>query len=133
MWDASIAAWDSLTPSRFWTKQWPSCTPSPRSRPRWPTWSPAPGCPARRRTGWRSRWRATGWFGAPAPARRRRGRRCGGLAPGGPALSELARGGPDLAGLAERHLAALRDASGESAQFYVRDGAVRVCIAAAER
>ena len=27
----------------------------------------------------------------------------------------------------------LRDASGESAQFYVRDGATRVCVAAAER
>jgi DNA-binding IclR family transcriptional regulator len=51
----------------------------------------------------------------------------------GPALAELGRGGPDLAGLAERHLVALRDASGESAQFYVRDGAARVCIAAAER
>jgi DNA-binding IclR family transcriptional regulator len=51
----------------------------------------------------------------------------------GPALAELGRSGPDLAGLAERHLVALRDASGESAQFYVRDGAARVCIAAAER
>jgi DNA-binding IclR family transcriptional regulator len=51
----------------------------------------------------------------------------------GPALAELARGGPDLADLAERHLVTLRDASGESAQFYVRDGASRVCIAAAER
>jgi DNA-binding IclR family transcriptional regulator len=51
----------------------------------------------------------------------------------GPALAELGRGGTDLAGLAARHLAALRDASGESAQFYVRDGATRVCVAAAER
>ena len=51
----------------------------------------------------------------------------------GPALAELARGGTDLAELAERHLVTLRDASGESAQFYVRDGASRVCIAAAER
>jgi DNA-binding IclR family transcriptional regulator len=51
----------------------------------------------------------------------------------GPALAELGRGGPDLADLAERHLAVLRDTSGESAQFYVRDGAARVCIAAAER
>jgi len=51
----------------------------------------------------------------------------------GPALAELGRGGPDLADLAGRHLVALRDASGESAQFYVRDGAARVCIAAAER
>jgi DNA-binding IclR family transcriptional regulator len=51
----------------------------------------------------------------------------------GPALAELGRGGPDLADLAERHLVTLRDASGESAQFYVRDGAARVCIAAAER
>jgi DNA-binding IclR family transcriptional regulator len=51
----------------------------------------------------------------------------------GPALAELGRSGPDLADLAERHLTALRDASGESAQFYVRDGAARVCVAAAER
>jgi DNA-binding IclR family transcriptional regulator len=51
----------------------------------------------------------------------------------GPTLAELGRAGTDLAQLAERHLVALRDASGESAQFYVRDGASRVCIAAAER
>ncbi len=51
----------------------------------------------------------------------------------GPALTELARGGVDLAEVAERHLVALRDASGESAQLYVRDGATRVCVAAAER
>jgi DNA-binding IclR family transcriptional regulator len=51
----------------------------------------------------------------------------------GPALGELARGGADLAELAGRHLVVLRDASGESAQFYVRDGASRVCVAAAER
>ncbi|HYX96047.1 MAG TPA: IclR family transcriptional regulator [Geodermatophilus sp.] len=51
----------------------------------------------------------------------------------GPALAELGRGVADLAELAGRHLVALRDASGESAQFYVRDGASRVCVAAAER
>jgi DNA-binding IclR family transcriptional regulator len=51
----------------------------------------------------------------------------------GPSLAELARGGPDLADLAGRHLVVLRDASGESSQFYVRDGATRVCLAAAER
>jgi len=51
----------------------------------------------------------------------------------GPALAELGRTGTDLAELAGRHLVALRDATGESAQFYVRDGASRVCIAAAER
>lgn len=51
----------------------------------------------------------------------------------GPALAELGRGVADLADLAGRHLVALRDASGESAQFYVRDGASRVCVAAAER
>jgi DNA-binding IclR family transcriptional regulator len=51
----------------------------------------------------------------------------------GPALAELARGTGDLAELAERHLVTLRDVSGESAQFYVRDGATRVCVAAAER
>src|SRR6476620_10666698 len=51
----------------------------------------------------------------------------------GPALAELGRGTTDLGELAGRHLVALRDASGESAQFYVRDGATRVCVAAAER
>ena len=51
----------------------------------------------------------------------------------GPALAELGRDGADIADLAGRHLVALRDASGESAQFYVRDGATRVCVAAAER
>ena len=51
----------------------------------------------------------------------------------GPALAELGRGGADVADLAERHLVTLRDVSGESAQFYVRDGAARVCVAAAER
>jgi DNA-binding IclR family transcriptional regulator len=51
----------------------------------------------------------------------------------GPGLRELARSGPNLAELAERHLVTLRDVSGESAQFYVRDGASRVCVAAAER
>lgn len=51
----------------------------------------------------------------------------------GPALAELGRGGVDLGDLAGRHLAVLRDATGESAQFYVRDGGSRVCIAVAER
>jgi DNA-binding IclR family transcriptional regulator len=51
----------------------------------------------------------------------------------GPALAELGRGVADLAELAGRPLVALRGASGESAQFYVRDGASRVCVAAAER
>ena len=51
----------------------------------------------------------------------------------GAGLRELARSGPDLAELAERHLVTLRDVSGESAQLYVRDGASRVCVAAAER
>jgi DNA-binding IclR family transcriptional regulator len=51
----------------------------------------------------------------------------------GPALTELNRGTPDPGALARRHLVALRDATGESAQFYVRDGASRVCVAAAER
>jgi DNA-binding IclR family transcriptional regulator len=57
----------------------------------------------------------------------------GGMWAPGPALGELARSGADLAELAGRHLVTLRDASGESAQFYVRDGAYRVCVAAAER
>jgi DNA-binding IclR family transcriptional regulator len=51
----------------------------------------------------------------------------------GPALAELARGTGDLADVVGRHLVTLRDVSGESAQFYVREGATRVCVAAAER
>jgi DNA-binding IclR family transcriptional regulator len=51
----------------------------------------------------------------------------------GPALTELNRGTPDPGELAGRYLVALRDATGESAQFYVREGAHRVCVAAAER
>ena len=51
----------------------------------------------------------------------------------GPALAELNRGSTDLGEIVGRHLVALRDASGESAQFYVRDGASRICVAAAER
>ena len=51
----------------------------------------------------------------------------------GPALAELGRGTGDLSEIAARHLVVLRDASGESAQFYVREGAHRVCVAAAER
>jgi DNA-binding IclR family transcriptional regulator len=51
----------------------------------------------------------------------------------GPALAELGRGGADLSEVAGRHLAGLRDSTGESAQFYVRDGGSRVCLAAAER
>jgi DNA-binding IclR family transcriptional regulator len=60
-------------------------------------------------------------------------RTAGGAWTRGPGLVELGRGGPDLAELAGRHLPGLRDASGESAQFYVRDGGSRVCVAAAER
>ncbi len=48
-------------------------------------------------------------------------------------LADVSVGSTDLAEVAARHLGTLRDASGESAQFYVRDGATRVCIAAAER
>ena len=51
----------------------------------------------------------------------------------GPALTELGHGSVDLAQVAGRHLVALRDASGESAQFYVREGGSRICVAAAER
>lgn len=51
----------------------------------------------------------------------------------GPALAELGRGTADIGEIAGRHLVTLRDATGESAQFYVRDGATRVCVAAAER
>ncbi|WP_269801738.1 IclR family transcriptional regulator [Blastococcus atacamensis] len=51
----------------------------------------------------------------------------------GPALAELGRATADIGEIAGRHLVTLRDATGESAQFYVRDGATRVCVAAAER
>ncbi|WP_456592367.1 IclR family transcriptional regulator [Blastococcus sp. SYSU DS1024] len=51
----------------------------------------------------------------------------------GPALAELGRTTADIGEIAARHLVTLRDATGESAQFYVRDGATRVCVAAAER
>ena len=51
----------------------------------------------------------------------------------GPALAELGRGTADVGEIAARHLVTLRDATGESAQFYVRDGTMRVCVAAAER
>ncbi|WP_456615558.1 IclR family transcriptional regulator [Blastococcus sp. SYSU DS0541] len=51
----------------------------------------------------------------------------------GPALAELGRGTADIGEIASRHLVTLRDVTGESAQFYVRDGATRVCVAAAER
>jgi DNA-binding IclR family transcriptional regulator len=53
----------------------------------------------------------------------------------GPRLSELA-GGPAEDSLLQRAdpvLERLRDATGESAQLYLRRGDVRVCIAAAER
>lgn len=60
-------------------------------------------------------------------------RTAGGAWVPGPGLAELGRGEGDLAELASRHLVALRDASGESAQLYVRDGTSRVCVATAER
>lgn len=46
------------------------------------------------------------------------------------ALGRAATAGFDLADLAAGPLAALRDATGESVQLYVRDGDHRVCIAA---
>lgn len=52
----------------------------------------------------------------------------------GPRLAELAAALPDpLVTAAGPVLAWVRDESGESAQLYRRDGAERVCIAAAER
>jgi DNA-binding IclR family transcriptional regulator len=55
----------------------------------------------------------------------------------GPRLAELSRAAaarlqPALAELAAPVLAGLRDATGESAQLYVRSGATRVCIASLE-
>lgn len=52
----------------------------------------------------------------------------------GPGLRELAGGVPDpLLTEAAPILARLRDDTNESAQLYVRDGAARVCLTAAER
>ncbi len=51
----------------------------------------------------------------------------------GPTLAELAAGGADpLLEAAASVLPRLRDITGESVQLYRRDGAVRVCVAAAE-
>jgi len=52
----------------------------------------------------------------------------------GPRLGELANAAPDvLLTAAEPMLAALRDATGESAQLYLRRADERICVAAAER
>jgi DNA-binding IclR family transcriptional regulator len=52
----------------------------------------------------------------------------------GPRLGELANAAPDvLLTAAEPILAALRDATGESAQLYLRRADERICVAAAER
>jgi DNA-binding IclR family transcriptional regulator len=52
----------------------------------------------------------------------------------GPRLAELANAAPDvLLTAAEPMLAALRDATGESAQLYLRRADERVCVAAAQR
>src|SRR3989440_2699625 len=52
----------------------------------------------------------------------------------GPRLGELANAAPDvLLSAAEPMLTALRDATGESAQLYLRRADERVCVAAAER
>lgn len=52
----------------------------------------------------------------------------------GPMVSELARYASDpLADAAANVLRKLRDMTGESAQLFVRDGEIRVCISAAER
>src|SRR6201992_664962 len=52
----------------------------------------------------------------------------------GPRLGELANAAPDvLLTAAEPLLSALRDATGESAQLYLRRADERICVAAAER
>src|ERR1044072_8561197 len=52
----------------------------------------------------------------------------------GPRLGELANAAPDvLLTAAEPLLAALRDATGESAQLYLRRADERICVASAER
>ena len=52
----------------------------------------------------------------------------------GPRLSELANSAPDiLLSAAEPMLAALRDATGESAQLFLRRADERICVAAAQR
>lgn len=51
----------------------------------------------------------------------------------GPRIDELAGGGDVLTSQAEPVLRRLSDTTGESAQLYRRQGATRVCVAAAER
>src|SRR6266545_4558661 len=52
----------------------------------------------------------------------------------GPRLGELANAAPDvLLSAAEPMLSALRDATGESAQLYLRRADERICVASAER
>ncbi|MDQ1709715.1 MAG: hypothetical protein QOG49_1100 [Frankiaceae bacterium] len=48
-------------------------------------------------------------------------------------IAELARGGAGVSDLAPAAVDRLRDATGESAQVYVRHGDQRVCVAAADR
>lgn len=48
-------------------------------------------------------------------------------------IAELARGGAGVSDLAPAAVERLRDATGESAQVYVRHGDQRVCVAAADR
>ena len=92
--------------------------------PAWPNSSSGRSCRGRPRTGWRRRWRSTGCWSATRRA-------AGGP---GPRLGELANAAPDvLLTAAEPLLAALRDATGESAQLYLRRADERICVAAAER
>jgi DNA-binding IclR family transcriptional regulator len=51
----------------------------------------------------------------------------------GPRLGELANAAPDVLLTAEPLMSALRDATGESAQLYLRRADERICVAAAER
>ena len=101
--------------------------PRRRRRPRRarsPSWSTPPGCPAPPRTGWPSPSRCT----ACSPATPRAAS-CSARGVG-----ELAAALPDpLITAAGPVLAWVRDECGESAQLYRRDGAERVCVAAAER
>ena len=119
-----LAAPVSRAVSASSTRRSPSSPPSPTARARWPSWSTRTGCPARPRTAWPSPWRCTGC--SPATPR---AASCSGAR-----LGELAAALPDpLIAAAGPVLAWVRDECGESAQLYRRDGAERVCVAAAER
>ena len=101
-----------------------SSPPWPPRRGRWPNWSRPRRCPARPRTGWPSRSRCTACSPA-TPRAASCSARASASWPRPCPIPLVAAAGPVLAWV--------RDECGESAQLYRRDGAERVCVAAAER